>query len=249
MSLLRLALLPGLFCCILFAEDDGPVRRSALFQASTLDALSLGIYDGAVTFKQLKHNGNFGLGTFDSLDGEMIAVDGRFFQVRSDGTISRVDEHTTTPFAAVTEFRSDMGFTVQQPMSVEQLSAAVDAVIPSKNLFYAVKVHGQFVQMTTRSVPKQYPPYPPLSVAVAHQSVFVNDNVTGTLVGFRCPAFAKGLNQPGYHFHFLSDDERAGGHALSFAIQDATVEIHVIRQHSILLPDNDAFLNAPLPLP
>jgi acetolactate decarboxylase len=73
--------------------------------------------------------------------------------------------------------------------------------------------------------------------------------VRGTLVGFRSPAFVKGINQVGYHFHFLTDDQRAGGHALSFQITSGTVEIGILRQHSTFLPDTQQFLDATLPLP
>jgi len=56
-------------------------------------------------------------------------------------------------------------------------------------------------------------------------------------------------DQVGYHFHFISDDEKAGGHALNFTLSQGTVEIEVIRENSLLLPDTPQFLTAPLPLP
>ena len=82
---------------------------------------------------------------------------------------------------------------------------------------------------------------------IAKQSIFPLQNVRGTFVGFRSPAFVNGINQSGYHFHFISDDKRSGGHVLDFVILDATIEIETIRQHSTLLPDNQAFRVAPLP--
>src|SRR6185369_9053357 len=103
-----------------------PGSAKVLFQVSTLDALSLGIYQGAASFQELKQHGNFGVGTFDSLDGEMVAVDGRFFQVRSDGSVSQVDDKATTPFAAVTDFDPNVRFQVNQPMSRESFLAFLD---------------------------------------------------------------------------------------------------------------------------
>ena len=47
-----------------------------IFQTSTIDALLDGAYDGEVTFGQLRDHGDFGLGTFEACDGEMIAVEG-----------------------------------------------------------------------------------------------------------------------------------------------------------------------------
>jgi len=216
---------------------------------STLDALSLGIYQGALSYRDLKQHGDFGVGTFDSLDGEMVALDGRFYQVRSDGSISRVPGDATTPFAAVTAFQTDLQLNITQPTALAQLTALIDQTLPSANFFYAIKVHGRFADLTTRIVPKQYVPYPPLATAISQQTLFSFSNITGTLVGFRSPAFVKGINQVGYHFHFISDDEKAGGHALSFTLSQGIVEIEVLRKNSLLVPDNPAFRAAPLPLP
>src|SRR5215813_5470562 len=96
------AVLSLVLCGLVFAEQPGEV-----FQVSTLDALSLGIFQGAVSFGHLREHGNFGLGTFDGLDGEMVALDGRFYQIRSDGSVSRVENTNTTPFAVVTNFYTD----------------------------------------------------------------------------------------------------------------------------------------------
>jgi len=225
-----------------------PAEPGGLFQVSTLDALSLGIFQGSMAFSELRGHGDFGVGTFDSLDGEMVALDGRFYQIRSDGTVSRVENEALTPFAVVTNFRSSQTVAIHAPAVRTQVLSGIDQLLPSANYFYAVKIHGEFVSVTARSVPKQFPPYPALADAIAQQIVFPLQNVRGTLVGFRSPAFEKGINQPGYHFHFISDDRRSGGHALDFVVGNVTVEIDTIRQHSTFLPDNAAFRTAPLPL-
>ena len=62
-----------------------------LFQASTIGALLDGAYDGDVTFAELAEHGDLGLGTLDALDGEMIALDGRFYRADVDGGIHPVD--------------------------------------------------------------------------------------------------------------------------------------------------------------
>ncbi|MEH2139249.1 acetolactate decarboxylase [Nostoc sp.] len=50
-----------------------------LFKASTISPLAVGIFDDTTNFKQLKKHGNFGLGTVNSLDGEMVGLDGKFY--------------------------------------------------------------------------------------------------------------------------------------------------------------------------
>jgi acetolactate decarboxylase len=237
-------LLPAL----LAAEPKPAGRNNVLFQVSTIDALALGLFQGALDYGDLKHQGDFGLGTFEGLDGEMIALDGRFFQARPDGSVRRVDGKATTPFAAVTHFAAEVKLPVAQPASMAQITAQLDQVL-SRNLFYAIKIHGRFASILNRSVSKQSPPYPPLATVIAGQTLFPDRNVTGTLVGFRSPALAKGLQPVGYHFHFIADDEKSGGHALDFEIAGGTVEIGVIRQHSTYAPLTPEFLNAPFPLP
>ncbi|MEA1996391.1 MAG: acetolactate decarboxylase, partial [Gemmatimonadota bacterium] len=60
-------------------------ENDTLFQASTLGALMMGVYDGDMSFADLKSHGGFGLGTLNRLDGEMIALEGKFYHVRADG--------------------------------------------------------------------------------------------------------------------------------------------------------------------
>jgi len=75
-----------------------------LFQASTIGALLDGAYEGDVTFAELAEHGDLGLGTLNSLDGEMIAVDGSFYRADVEGAINEVDPQRRTPFAVLTWF-------------------------------------------------------------------------------------------------------------------------------------------------
>ena len=70
--------------------DDDSLHHT-LFQTSTIDALLDGNYDGDISFAELEANGDFGLGTFDALDGEMVALYGVFYQIRADGRAYPVD--------------------------------------------------------------------------------------------------------------------------------------------------------------
>jgi acetolactate decarboxylase len=98
--------------------------------------------------------------------------------------------------------------------------------------------------MSFRSVLKQKTPYVTLPEVVKHQSVFRLENVRGTLVGFRCPPFVKGINVPGYHFHFISEDRKSGGHVIDCAVTGATAEWDVLENLKLLLPRDEAFLKA-----
>jgi acetolactate decarboxylase len=215
-----------------------------LVQVSTIDALIQGIFDGGVNFGELRKSGDFGIGTLDNLDGEMLALDGKFFQIASDGVVREIPDETETPFSAVTFFQSDKVVTLGGMESLEALQKRLDGEIPSPNLFYAMKVTGTFPMMNLRSVPRQNTPFPTLTEVVKQQSIFKLENVRGTLVGFRCPPFVKGINVPGYHFHFISEDRKQGGHVLDCAMADGEAGIDILEDFKMLLPSDQEFLKA-----
>ena len=64
------------------------------------------------------------------------------------------------------------------------------------------------------------------------------DNVSGTIVGFRSPPFVTGIGVPGYHLHFVSDDQKRGGHILDFELSKGTAAVDVCNQLHLLLPEN-----------
>jgi acetolactate decarboxylase len=233
------------------AETDsrelGHHSAPVVFQVSTLDALSLGLYQGLYPVGALKRRGDFGLGTFEGIDGEMTILNGHVYHFRSDGAATEEPDCSRVPFAVITTFRSEVRFSTNG-VSMDELGREIDQRIPSTNLFYAIRIHGHFSELTTRAIPKLFPPYPPLSEAVEGEVKFPFQNITGTLVAFRCPDWVKGINQVGYHYHFISDRKTTGGHALNFITGPVTVEIQELQQNSVWVPEKGPFLTAPLPI-
>jgi acetolactate decarboxylase len=217
-----------------------------LFQVSTLDALQQGLYNGSFTIGQLKRYGDFGLGTYEGLDGEMIVLDGHFYHMRATGVLSEAADDEVAPFAVLTPFRPETQFTVG-PMSMADLSTLIDTLLPSKNYFYAIRIHGTFSAMSTRAIPMQFLPYPPLSQLVPIQSVFSYANTTGTAVDIRSPAFVSGINSVAHHYHYVSDDLKGGGHALSFTTGQVAISIQTLRRFEMALPGDELFQKATLP--
>ena len=218
-----------------------PQKNSALYQTGTINALLDGLYNGEVNFKQLKEKGDFGIGTFNTLDGEMLGFDGQFYQVKSDGIAYPVNDSLKTPFAVVTHFNKDISTQLRDTLNYKGLIQYLDSKIPTANIFYAIKIQGEFNYIKTRSVPKQTKPYPTLVTVVAKQSTFTFTNVKGTLVGFRFPDYTSGINVPGYHFHFITDDKLKGGHLLQLSGINATVAIDAIHSIQLVLPRNSIF--------
>lgn len=86
-----------------------------IYQTSTMGALLDGVYDGEVTIRELLRHRNFGLSTFDGLDGEVLVLDGRCHQLRADGSAEPAHPDKLTPFAVVTWFHADDSFEVSAP--------------------------------------------------------------------------------------------------------------------------------------
>lgn len=45
------------------------------------------MFEGTLTAKELKEQGNLGLGSYNLLDGALIMLDGILYQAREDGTV------------------------------------------------------------------------------------------------------------------------------------------------------------------
>ncbi len=221
-------------------------NKDVLFQVSTVNALLAGVYDGELSFGELMQQGDFGIGTFNWLDGEMIALDGYFYQLKSDGRAYPVANTLKTPFAAVTFFEADKSIFLDKSLDYDELQQYLDGLWPTRNIFYAIKITGVFDYIKTRSVPKQEKPYPQLAEVARQQPTFEFNNTEGVLVGYRLPAYMKGINVAGYHFHFIDKDRSAGGHLLKCRLKDVRIEVDYTSELHMLLPEGGEFYKADL---
>src|SRR3954452_7058604 len=173
----------------LTAEHEAHV----LFQASTIAALLQGAYDGDVTFSELAEHGDLGLGTLNGLDGEMIALDGRFYRADVDGRVQPVAPERRTPFAVVTRFEPTIEAEFGGPLDHQELLDRIDGLVPESASSIAIRLDGEFELVRARSVPRQSPPYRPLIEVVAEQHEFELREVRGTMLGFRFPSYVEGI--------------------------------------------------------
>lgn len=235
-----LALLPSLWHHLF--PGDAPAAGE-LYQTSIMSALIDGVYEGDVTYGELHQHGDFGLGTFNDLDGEMVGFDGAFYQLRSDGSARLVRDEQKTPFAIVTFFQPERTVTLPNGLAKADLLAWLEQLTDA-NLFTAIRIDGFFEEMQTRTVERQSKPYPPFTEAVAHEAVNTSARVQGTLAGFRSPAYAQGVGVAGFHLHFLRMDKQAGGHALNYWIHDGVAQVETLHGFHVELPGNDRFKRA-----
>ena len=223
-----------------------PADPDRITQVSVINALMVGRFDGVMPIPELLRHGDFGVGTRDHLDGELTVLDGKAYQVRGDGVVAGVGADRSTPFAVVTPFDRDGEFPCPDVSNLRELDARLDEALPQKNHFVAIRVDGRFASITLRSVHRQEPPYRPLAEVAEGQSVWTHSDLGGTLVGIRCPAWVGGLNVPGYHWHFLSDDRKVGGHVLECRIRGGRVRYDVCRDWMVKLDGSAGFNGAEL---
>lgn len=225
--------------------DHFDLNVHTVFQVSTSGALVAGVYDKEVSVAGLLAHGDFGLGTFAGLDGEMVVLDGRVYQAHGSGKVTEATGEAGAPFAVITHFTPDRSGTITDIARFEDLEARCDRWRDSDNIFYALRLHGRFAQIKTRVV---NPPAPgvALTEAAKSQSEFVFENVAGTLVGIWSPAFASEFSVQGYHFHFISDGKDQGGHVLDVRADTLDVQIEALTDYRLILPETEAYLKANL---
>ena len=221
------------------------IDHATLFQVSTAGALVEGLYQGEVTIGELREHGDFGLGTFNGLDGEMVVIDGHFYQVRGDGTVHEVSDAVRTPYAMITHFPPGETVPLADCDDLAGLLVQLDQLRDSQNVFFALRIDGEFVSVKTRSV-RPTPEGVPLVEAAAHQSEFRRNDVCGSLIGFWSPRYLQTILVPGYHLHFLSEDRRSGGHLLGCSGHTLRAQVRRLADFRVSLPESPSFLHADL---
>jgi acetolactate decarboxylase len=227
-----------LVLCLFLAFPSAPAAQTAgtrdtLYVSAPFVGLADGVYDGEVTFAELKRHGDLGLGAVSASDGELVLLDGRCHQVKADGSVVLLPDSLTTPWAIAAFFEREWQVEWTETVDLPALRVLLDSKLGTPGLPYAFRIDGTFAQVRTRSVAAQKPPYRRLIEVVKDQVTFDLENVSGTIVGFRIPAYLEGVNVPGYHMHFLTADRKAGGHLLAFrasrlsASADALTSVHV----------------------
>lgn len=221
------------------------LEHQTLWQLSTSTAVVEGVFGGALQVKDLIDHGDFGLGTFEQLDGEGILLDGVCWQARADGSLTQAPPEEAIPFWVATHFQAEHQMRVSDIGSIEDLGGRIDPARPGANLFVAIKIQGLFEQVEMRTV-SRVPEGMGLLEASKNQAMVRLEKVSGTLVGFWSPAHTTSLNIPGYHFHFLSDDHGSGGHVLDVKADSLNVELDFQSNLRLALPETKQFLEADL---
>jgi acetolactate decarboxylase len=211
-----------------------------------MGALLNGVYDGDCSVEHLLTRGDFGVGTFNALDGEMLLVDGTCYRLSSDGSVGPTQQTVQSPFAVVTRFEAHVTQDIAEPLTLAEVRDLLVSLTPSDNYLYAFRIRGDFEFVRTRTVARQSPPYRRLVEVTKGEPVQVFSNVSGDIVGFRTPVFQQGIGIAGDHAHFIDEARSQGGHVLDLALTRGTIEVCIGTDLHLELPRTVAFERADL---
>lgn len=242
--LLTTVLVLTLASCSKAQTANNDTDRETIYQVALLQSLTQGYFDGIITVGELKEHGDTGIGTFEGVNGEMIVLDGTVYQALGDGTVKEADDSETVPFSNVTFFETDGSVTLSDITDINTLKEQLNAAVEKQggNMFYMIKISGNFEKMYVRSEWKQEKPYRTLDEALStDQTEFHYENINGTIVGLYCPDYMSGLNATGWHFHFVSEDHSKGGHILDLTFDKAEAVYDTTPTFAMCLSDNGEF--------
>ena len=216
------------------------MKTSKLFQVSTLNDLMLGDYNGTCSVKELLKHGDTGIGTYEGLDGEAIILNGKAYDGRANGVVSEMSDNDSLPFTTVAFFDESVKEEKVTFESIEDFKAKLAAELQSTNFFYMIKMHGKF-NVRVRSCFKQEKPYEPLFKVAKDQREFEYHDIEGYVVGVYCPNYVEGMNLPGWHIHFISEDLTKGGHILKLSGEKVSYKLNKLTGWDLVLPETKEF--------
>lgn len=221
------------------------MRENKMYQVSTLQALALGYTRTVVRAEELLRKGDTGLGTFEGVDGEMIVMEGHCYRADQDGRVSVVAPETGIPFAAVARLYGEQRFALDGLPNIDSVRSELTERIEGRfglNSMHVVRIDGVFQKVDARSESPYRSHHVTLKRILSEtQKAFLFENIRGSLVGVYFPDYMDGINMPGWHLHFLSEDRTKGGHVFDVSIQTGVARLDKITTMELDLPKEAAF--------
>jgi acetolactate decarboxylase len=232
------------FSCLPFFVQAQNNPGNNLYSAGHAGAFVGGLYDAFYPYKQLEQHGDFGLGAPANLDGELVMLNGKYYQTRSNGVTTLLADTGQTPYATACFFKADRIFKPGRPLSKAALFKYLDSVLNNVNGMYAIHISGSFRHVKTRAFPPvTRKPYIPIAAMLNRQRFFEFNDIKGDFIGFKLPEFMEGPAISGYHFHFLSAGKDKGGHVVNFITDDISIEIETLTSFTLDVPQTADFKN------
>ncbi|MBF4486354.1 acetolactate decarboxylase [Flavobacterium sp. CSZ] len=223
-------------------------QHDAIYHYSVMDAMRNGIYQGEHNIEYLAAKGDFGLGTYNFLDGELIALDGVFYRIGSDGKVVE-ETKRKSPFISLVKFKKDTEITFHFNGTTQELQQKLITLLPSQNMPYAIKITCSFTEITTGGAEKiASADTTGLAILMKNRPLYKTKNITGTLVGFYNPPHFSTIDLSPFHFHFIADDKTYGGHLVAGLLKGSlTLSLDEKNGYNVeLLKNNQRFRSAKL---
>lgn len=216
-----------------------------IYQVSTLQALAMGYSRAVVSLEDFLKHGDIGLGTFENVDGEMILLGGKCYRALEDGVVVEAEPDMGVPFAVTTFMQDGPSFSAEDVGDMESLKRLLNNKIEEDfglNSMHIVKIDGEFPKIYARSEA----PYRSQHVTLKEilqktQKDYEFSDIKGTLVCVYFPDYMDGINAPGWHLHFVSDDRVSGGHVFDLKMKQGIATVNKISRVEIELPNTPAF--------
>ena len=212
-----------------------------LWQVMPSMAFKLGLYEPAISIRELRRHGDFGVGQFAALDGELTVLGGEFYRALADGSVSLAKDDDTLCFAQLTFFKPECEWDCSAMQDAVAFEAFLHSHVLFPNDFWVFELNGSFVSIVPTAPPAMTKPYPPFAQAVKFRESFATNNVEGTIVGIYSPSFSGDTGIPGFHYHLISADRKISGHVTSFSLAQGRVRVSRLRETVLLLPDTAEF--------
>ena len=162
-----------------------------------------------------------------------------------DGNVTVVSPETGVPFAAVAKHYGEQEFPLKDMPDSESIETNLTMKIEERfglNSMHVVRIDGLFEKVDARSEAPYRSHHITLKEVLGQtQKAFIFENIRGTLVGVYFPDYMDGINMPGWHLHFLSEDRTKGGHVFDVSIKEAVAKVDKITNIFINLPKEPAF--------
>ena len=204
-------------------------------------AFKTGLYDGICSIGEVKRRGDFGVGQFAALDGELIVADGQFYRARADGSVCIANDADELCFAQLCFYVPQKKSSIPAGLTEQSFGGWLSGVLPFRNSFCAFRIKGEFAEIVPTSPPLLSKPYPKFDQVGKLRKAFPAMNISGCIVGFYSPVFTESVGIPGYHFHFISDDRRSAGHVTSFVVTQGEADAARIDKFHLTLPETDSY--------
>ena len=221
------------------------MKSSKIYQVSTLQALALGYTRPVVKVDELLAHGDTGLGTFESVDGEMIVLDGVCYQAKQDGSIVRTADDAGVPFAVSGFVKDGRRFEMGEMKDIDAIKTELTIKIEEDfglNSIHIARIDGLFNAIHARAgAPYRSQHVSLKDILSKTQKDFSFEQIRGTLVCVYYPDYMDGINAAGWHMHFLSEDKALGGHVFKASLSHGECVVQKMDRIEIQLPREAAF--------